>query len=90
MKMLEKLTGEFAAIDEYLKAVREILQDGHMPDMTGLDARVSDLCAALEQAKPELQQQCLPKLDKLLKRLDVCETEIRAFRASRQKAGPHD
>jgi hypothetical protein len=68
---------EFAAIADYIKAVREILQDGHMPDMLGLDRRVSALCEAIEQCDADIQQQCLPKLNELLQKLDICENDVR-------------
>jgi len=85
MTALESLAREFDAIDDYIKAVRDILRDGHMPDMAGLDGRVSALCATLENAKPDIQQQCLPKLNDLLQKLDVCEDEVRAFHAAQTK-----
>jgi hypothetical protein len=53
-----------------------------MPDMTGLDERVEQLCSAIAASEAEIQQQCLPKLDSLLRKLDLCEKEVRAFRAA--------
>jgi len=85
MKKLSALISEFSAIDDYLDAVRDILRNGHMPDMAGLDGRVSHLCAAIEQTDSEIQQRCLAKLDALLQRLDICETEIRDFHAALSK-----
>jgi hypothetical protein len=85
MTPLEFLAREFDAIDDYIKAVRDILRDGHMPDMVGLDSRVSSLCATLEKAKPDIQQQCLPKLNDLLQKLDICEDEVRAFHTAQTK-----
>jgi len=85
MITIQSLLNEFNAIDAYLKAVREILQEGHMPDMAGLDKRVAALCSTLETADTDVQQQCVPKLSDLIKRLDVCETEIRSFHAAQNK-----
>ena len=50
-----------------------------MPDMIGLDNRVADLCAALKESEPEIQQECLPKLSEMLDRLDECERDLRAY-----------
>jgi len=79
MPTSQSLFEEFATIDNYIKAVREVLQEGHMPDMVGLDQRVSSLCAALAESEPEIQKLCLPKLTEMLERLDECEHELRAF-----------
>ena len=76
---------EFAAIDGYIKAVCEVLATGHMPDMAGLDNRVSSVCAALKEAAPEIQQECLPKLSDMLERLDECERGLRAFHETHLK-----
>ena len=78
---------EFGAIADYIKAVREILQEGHMPDMIGLDERVSALCQAIEQAEVDIQQQCLPKLAELLQNLDHCENDVRATYQEMTKQG---
>jgi hypothetical protein len=80
------LASEFAAIDEYMKAVSAILADGHMPDLAGLDARVSEVCIAMESADSDTQQKFLPRMSELLKKLDLCEAEIRAFHDNQVKA----
>jgi hypothetical protein len=85
MVALEVFAREFDAIDDYLKAVRDILRDGHMPDMAGLDGRVSGLCTMLEQADQSVQQKCMTKLNDLLQKLDICENEIRAFHEAQTK-----
>ena len=85
MPTTQFLLDEFVAIDNYIKAVCEILQTGHMPDMTGLDGRVSSLCAALKESAPEVQQQCLSKLNDMLNKLDECERDLRAYHAAHLK-----
>jgi len=87
MTTAQSLTHEFEAIDEYLKAVSDILRDGHMPDLSGLDARVSELCSTIQGAEPELQQQFLSKMSTLLEKLDLCERDIRAFHDQSVKSG---
>jgi len=85
------LAREFGAIDDYLKAVSDILRDGHMPDLSGLDDRVSELCTSLQNATPEIQQQFVEKLAALLKKLDICEEEIRAFHAAQtERVAKHE
>ncbi len=81
----QNLLREFDSITTYLDAVHETVKQGHMPDMRGLDKRIADLCAALEQAPQDIQQQCLPKLGAVLEKLDICEAAIRAFQAARDQ-----
>ena len=88
MPTSQALLAEFATIDNYIKAVREVLQDGHMPDMVGLDERVSALCAKLTDSPSDVQQECLPKLSAMLERLDECEHDLRAFHDAHLKG--HD
>jgi hypothetical protein len=91
MTLSQNLAREFSAIDEYLKAVSDILRDGHMPDLSGLDGRVSELCTALQSADPEIQQQFLAQMSALLQKLDVCEKEIKAFHDAQIKgSAAHD
>lgn len=79
MPTSQSLFEEFATIESYIKAVREVLRDGHMPDMAGLDKRVSALCAALVESAPDTKKTCLPKLTQMLDHLDECEHELRVF-----------
>ncbi len=86
IKTLKSVTQEFDSIDAYLQAVHEILQEGHMPDIPDLDDRVARLCDAVEKATPEIQQQCLPNLNALLKKLDDCEDEMTAYQLMAAKS----
>ena len=82
---LAALTEDFTAIDAYLQAVHEILQEGHMPDIADLDDRVSRLCAGIGAAAPDVQEACGRKLQDLLKKIEFCEEEMRAFHATQKK-----
>lgn len=81
----DDLRRELDGIGNYLDAAQEVIAQGHMPDMMGLDQRVAALCAALEQAEPDIQQECLPRLGGLLDKLDACEAAIRTFQARHEK-----
>ncbi len=83
--IVQNLAREFDGIDEYMKAVGAILRDGFMPDLTGLDERVSEVCISMQNAEPEIQQQFFERMEQLLKRLDVIEAEIRAFHEAQVK-----
>ena len=90
MTVPQTLIREFDAIADYIKAVREILQGGHMPDMASLDRRVTALCEAIGKAEADVQQECLPRLNVLLQNLDICEGDIRATRTPPAKEGAQD
>ena len=91
MTKTQDLIREFDAIDDYLKAVGDIIRDGHMPDLSGLDGRVSELCLSIQNAAPEIQQQFVEKMGQLLDKLDVCESEIKLFHtAQTRSASGHD
>jgi hypothetical protein len=85
MTVPANLLRAFDAIYGYIGAARDIVHAGQMPDMMGLDRRVSELCASIELSEPDVRQECLPKLDLLLQKLDECEADIRASRAKPAK-----
>jgi hypothetical protein len=85
MKAVKSLMEEFDSVDAYLQAVHEIVQEGHMPDIAGLDNRVAHLCAAVEGVDTDIQGRCLAKLDELLDKLNSCEDEMTAFHESQMK-----
>ncbi|MDD3371729.1 MAG: hypothetical protein PHE27_07910 [Alphaproteobacteria bacterium] len=82
--LCDSLTQEFDSIDSYLIAVHEILNQGHMPDIADLDERIARLCSRVEEAPPELQEDCLAKLDDLLNKLSDCENEMTAFQLAKK------
>jgi len=90
MTIAEDLAREFEAINDYLKAVSDILSDGHMPDLSGLDGRVSELCLQMEQADPEIQQKYMARMNELLHKLDACENQMRAFHETLKGTNGHD
>jgi hypothetical protein len=79
------LLEELAAIKAYLGAARDIVKDGFMPDLAAIEKGIADLCIGIQAADVEEQSRCLPQLAGLLKSLDECEHDIRAW-ARNQKA----
>lgn len=85
------IKSEFSAIGSYLDAVMDTVSTGHMPDMAGLDKRITALCASVEKADRDIQQTCLSQLQELLSRLDKCEAQIRTYHEKAlAKAGKTD
>lgn len=80
------LLEELAAIKAYLGAARAIVKDGYMPDMTQLEKRISDICLGIQAADADEQSRCLPALAALLKCLDECERDMRAWQESQKAA----
>ena len=81
------LLEELASIKAYIGAAREILKDGTMPDMTVLEKRISEVCLGIQAADVDEQSHCLPALASLLKSLDDCERDMRAWNEAQKKVG---
>jgi hypothetical protein len=79
---------ELATIKAYLAAARAIIKDGFMPDMTALEQRITDVCLHLQAAEVDEQSRCLPELASLLKNLDECEREMRAWNDAQEEDTP--
>jgi len=78
-KSVQALMEQFDAIEAYLQAVREVLEEGHMPDIADLHNRISRLCLDAARSPPDFRKTCLERLDSLLKKLDTCEREMTSF-----------
>jgi hypothetical protein len=81
------LLNELAAVKAHIDAARDFVKDGHMPDLTSLEKRIADLCAGIQAAEADEQGQCLMQLASLLKSLDECERDMRAWYEERKAAG---
>jgi hypothetical protein len=81
------LLDELTSIKATIGAARDLVKDGFMPDMSMLEKRISDLCADLQAADVNEQSRCLPALASLLKSLDDCERDIRAWKESQKATG---
>ena len=81
---------EVAALRGYLAAVKDLLNDGTMAEMTGFEKRVADICLKIQNADKEIQTQALPELTALLNELNVCEQSMRAWHEAQTKAGNSD
>lgn len=86
MTTLPDLLEELSSIKAYIGAAREFMKDGGMPDMTPLEKRISDVCLGIQAADVNEQSRCLPELASLLKSLDDCERDIRAWNNAQKKA----
>lgn len=75
------LLNELTSIKAYIAAARDFIKDGLMPDMSVIEKRIADICTGIQAAEPNEQGRCLPGLASLLKSLDECERDIRAWKA---------
>jgi hypothetical protein len=85
MSSSSHLLDELTSIKAYIGAARDIVKDGFMPDMTALEKRISHLCESIQAADFDEQSQCLPALAGLLKGLDDCERDMRAWKAAQKQ-----
>ena len=81
------LLDELAATKAYIVAARDIVKDGFMPDMSALEKRISDICVGIQAAEVGEQSRCLPELASLLKCLDDCERDMRAWENAQKNSG---
>ena len=74
------LLEDLASIKAYIEAARAVVKDGLMPDMSQLEQRIAQLCQGIQAAEATEQSHCLPALASLLKCLDDCEQDVRAWK----------
>jgi len=85
LNAVKAIMKEFDSVESYLRAVRDVMDEGHMPDISGLDDRVAKLCDIVQEVSPDIQERCATKLDELLQKLNDCEDEMAVFQDKRQK-----
>lgn len=83
---LSPLLDELASIKNYIGAARAIVKDGFMPDISALEKRISDVCLGIQAAETDEQGRCLAELASLLKCLDDCERDMRAWKETQKAA----
>lgn len=74
------LLNENRSIDSYLKAAQELVEAGHMPEISTLQQRVKDLCTAIEAAPRDTQQACLAEFKNLVSAFDATTTSLKAWK----------
>ena len=83
----EMLLDELASIKNFLDAAMAEMRTGSLPDITGLEQRVSEVCQKVQSADDDAQKKCLPELSLLLQSLDECERSMREWHAAAMKIG---
>lgn len=78
------LLQELASIKAFIGTARVLMKDGTMPDIRALEQRITDVCLGIQAADANEQCHCLPELASLLKSLDACEQDIRAWGESQK------
>ena len=80
------LLEELVSIKNYIGAARAIVKDGNMPDISALEKRISEVCLDIQAADVDEQSRCLPELASILKSLDDCERDMRAWKEAQKMA----
>ncbi|MDX2028902.1 MAG: hypothetical protein SFW62_09760 [Alphaproteobacteria bacterium] len=83
----DSIRTELATLQNYVSAALDVMKSGHMPDMAGLEDRVTVICDTIQKAPRNIQQECLPELLNFLQRLNECEARMRSLHESTQKQG---
>lgn len=75
----QRLIDELKSIKNYLAAAQDIIKSGFMPNLSGLEERVTVLCETMKTLPRDIQQQCLPEFTSLIDDLNLCEKNMRAW-----------
>ncbi|MDD3029750.1 MAG: hypothetical protein PHS57_05680 [Alphaproteobacteria bacterium] len=83
---VESLTEEFTSIDAYLQAAQEVLEEGHMPCLKGLEERVFHVCLRIQESslENEVRALCLERLETILSKLDCCKELMDTLQTKKQ------
>jgi len=73
---------ELTALQKFFSNAETQLKAGNIVDMTGIDQRISNVCRAVQESAPELQQAFLPELTTLIQLLGDYERELRTLQAA--------
>jgi hypothetical protein len=76
----EQISAELSSIRDYLTAAQQVLKEGHMPDMAGLEQRVAAVCVAIQNAPQSIRGGYLPVLASILEQLNDCEKDLKAWK----------
>ena len=74
---LQHTLAELNELSQFFIHAEAEIRNGKNVDMSGVDARVTELCLTVQQAIPEQQKLYLPELSMLLNLLDSCEVALR-------------
>ncbi len=74
---LQHTLAELNELSQFFIHAEAEIRKGQNVDMSGIDARVAELCQTVQQAIPEQQKLYLPELSILLNLLDSCEAALR-------------
>lgn len=77
------LMDELLSIKNYLIAAQEILQSGHMPDITSLEPRVANLCQNIEALPKEDRTPYLAEMTLTLGKLNELEADMKVWNAKK-------
>ena len=79
---LQDTLAELNELSQFFITAENDIRSGKTVDMSGVDARVGELCKVVQGAIPEQQEVYLPELTALLSLLDSCELALRMMHAS--------
>ncbi len=82
----EDLLSELTAVETRIAEARGEMQEGHMPDLRGLDVRVGVIYKALMGVASAGRASFVPRLQSVIETLNACEAEMQALHAQKTKA----
>lgn len=79
---IQNTLAELNELSAFFIQAEATIKGGGSVDMTDMDARIADVCQAVEAALPEQQEQYLPELTTLLNLLNSCELAIQSMQSN--------
>lgn len=73
---IQQTLAELNELSAFFIQAEATIKGGGNVDMSGMDARIADVCQTVQDALPEQQEQYLPELTALLNLLNSCEMAI--------------
>ena len=70
---------ELNTLCQFFSEAEARLRKGQVIDLSGIDARVAEVCQKVETAMPEQQKQYLPELTVLINLLNTYESALKAL-----------
>lgn len=75
-----RMSETIAELSAAIAAARQLLTEGAMPDLAGLDLRVGEICRGVDMLTPEAGKRHLPGLLRLAAALTALEADCRNWR----------
>ena len=86
MSNTEKLQARFDHLIAFIEQATTETAEGKTSDLSDLDKQVTDICAEVQEAKPDIAKDLQPSMAQLISKLDTLEQALRASQEKKKKS----